>query len=76
MIFIKRQATDTLSDNEWQWVTTSDTTSDSEYNELQRMTTGGTTSDNECYNEWQRMKASNNEWQRVVQWVTTSDHFG
>ena len=26
------------------------------------MTTGGTTSDNEWYNEWLRMKTSDNEW--------------
>ena len=69
--FIKRQTSDTSSDNEW-------------YNEWQRMITSGTTSDNEWnrvatnkdewYNEWQRMitsgttsgKMSDNEWNRVA----------
>ena len=31
-----------------------------------------TTNDNEWYNKWQRIKTSDNEWQRVVQWVTKS----
>ena len=37
----------------------SDTTSDKEW---QRMATSGATGDNECYNEWERMTTSNNEW--------------
>ena len=41
------------------------------------MTTSGTTNDNEWYNEWQRvvqqMTTSDNEWQWVVKRVTKSD---
>ena len=34
--------------------------------------TSGISSDKELYKEWQRMTTSDNEWQRVVQRVTTS----
>ena len=45
-------------DNEWQRVTTSGTTSDSEWQSVfQRMTASGTTS----YNEWQRIRKSDKE---------------
>ena len=50
-LLIKRQTSDTPSDNEWQLMTMSD-------NEWQLMTT----SDNEWYNEWQRIATSDNEW--------------
>ena len=60
--FIKRQANGTLGDNEWQGVTTSDTTNDSKwYTEWQQVTAN----DNEWYNEWQRITTNGNEWQRV-----------
>ena len=55
----------TTSDSEWQEVTTSGTTSDHEW---QRMATSGTTSDK----EWQQVTKSNNEWQ----WVTASESSG
>ena len=42
-LFIKRQASDILSDNEWQWV-------------VQRLTTSGTTIDNEWYNKSHRKR--------------------
>ena len=62
--FIKRQTSDTSSDNEW-------------YNEWQRMTTSGTTSGKTSDNEWNRAATNKdewyNEWQRVVQRETTSD---
>ena len=59
-LFIKRQTSDTSSDNEWyiEWQRV-----------VQRVTTSGTTSDNEWYNKRQRrqpMTTSNNEWQQVV----------
>ena len=54
---------------EWQWLTTSGTTSD---NKWQRVTTN----DIEWYNEWQRViqrvAMNGNKWQRVVQRMTTS----
>ena len=60
----------TISDNEWQRVTTIGTTSD---NEWQRVTSSGTASDSEWYNEWQRMTTSDNQWQRVTPSNATSD---
>ena len=62
----------TSSDNEWQRVTTSYTTSGTTSgNEWQRVTTSGKTSDNEWQlvtkseNEWQRVTTNGNEWQQV-----------
>ena len=47
----------TTSDNEWQRMTTSDTTSDNEwYNEWQRVTASD--------KEWQRMVISDTEWEQ------------
>ena len=37
---------------------------------LHRVTASGTT----CYNEWQRVTASDNEWQPVATSCTTSDN--
>ena len=86
--FIKRHASGTSSDNEWQRVTTSDNEWYNEwqrvynewqrvYNEwqrvVQRVATSGTTSDNEWYNEWQRMTTSGIERYNKWQSVTTSD---
>ena len=65
--FIKRQASGTTSDNEWQRVTMTGTTSE---NEWQRVEQWVITNDN----EWQRMTTSGttneNEWQRVVERLT------
>ena len=65
----------TTSDNKWQRVTTSGTTSGTTSdNEWQRMTTNDnewqwmvqrmTKSDNEWYNEWQKIAMSDSEWQQ------------
>ena len=58
--FIKRQTSDTLSDNEWyecQRMTTSD-----KQQVVRRVTTSGKTRDN----EWQEMTTNDNEWKWVV----------
>ena len=52
-MFIKRQTSDTSSNNEWQRV-------------VLQVTTNCTASDNEWYNEWQQVATNENEWQRVV----------
>ena len=68
-MFIKRQTSGTLSDIQWQQVTTNEnmwynkwqrvTTNDIEwYNEWQRVTTSGTAANK----EWQREAKNNNEW--------------
>ena len=57
--FIKRQASGTSSDNEWQRMTND--------NEWQRMTKSG--------NKWQEMKTSDNEWQRVTISASSSFFF-
>ena len=49
----------TMSDNEWQRVTTSDTTSDKEWQWV-------STNDNERQREVQRVKKGHSEWQRVT----------
>ena len=71
--YIKRQASATSSDNEWQRMATSD---NEWYNEWQQVTTSGTISDNEWQrvtmsgaasdNEWQRLTISDKEWQRMA----------
>ena len=76
--FIKRQASATSSDNEWQravqrvtTMTTSGTTSDKKWQRVvQGVTASGTTSDN----EWQRVTTSENDWYYEWQGMTTSDH--
>ena len=70
----------TMSDNEWQRVTTSDTTSDKEWQWV-------STNDNERQREVQRVKKTDNEWKRVttnysewqrvravVQWMKTAQY--
>ena len=42
------------------------------YRSLIKRQTSGTLSDNEWYHDWQQMEKSDIEWQRVVQWMTTS----
>ena len=65
-LFIKRQTSDTSSDNEWYnewlWMTTND---DEWHNEWQRVIQREkrlTTNDN----EWQQMTTNDNEWQRMT----------
>ena len=64
--FIKRQKSDTSSDNEW-------------FNEWQQMAMSGTTSNKEWYNKRQQMTTDDNELQRITtsdnKWrVTTNDN--
>ena len=67
--FIKKQTSGTSSDNQWQWMKTSD----NGWYEWQQMTTSGTTSDNEWQQVTKSGATSDKEWQRVVQRVATSD---
>ena len=66
-LFIKRQTSDTSSDNEWYnewlWMTTND---DEWHNEWQRVIQRETTIDN----KWQRVTTNDNEWQQM----TTNDN--
>ena len=60
---MKRETSDTSSDNEWYNKWQRMTTSDNEWQRVvERVRTSGTTN----YNEWQRMTTSDNEWQQVV----------
>ena len=61
----KRVVQRVKTNDKWQRMATSGTTSD---NEWQRETTNG----NEWYNEWQRMTTSDNEWYKEWQRMTTS----
>ena len=77
--FVKRQASGTSSDNEWQRVVQRVTTNDNEwYNEWQRVITSGTTSDNEWQlvttsdNKWQRVTKTDDEWERVIKQMKTN----
>ena len=46
-------------------MTTSDTTSNNEWQPVRTSGTKNTTSDNEIYHEWHRMTRSDNEWEQV-----------
>ena len=60
------------NDNEWQQMTTSGTTHDSEWERvLQRVATSAKRMTTR-HNEWQRVTTTDNEWQRVVQRIITS----
>ena len=82
--FLKSQTSDAPTESAWQWVATCSTTSDNKWQWLiKRMAR----SDNYLCNEWQRVtkndnkwqqianndKEWSNEWQQVVQCVTTSN---
>ena len=66
----------TTSENEWQRVTTSGTTSYNEWYNEWRVIQRVTTSDNEWYNKWQRVTTSNTTSDNKKQWVTASDSSG